>query len=87
MDTVTAILKIPYCNEPKFSYRLVWSADPDQPALREQSEQGLQFAIPFVLHVFDEIPIYLNFRYISAKFSGFRKSRNFTVNFFNFLTP
>ena len=50
--------------------------------LEEQSDQGLHCLL-FHLHLFDEIPkgfaSFLNFRQITAKFSGIRKYRNFTV--------
>ena len=40
-----------YRNDPKFSDRYAWanSADPDQTALEEQSDQGLH-CLPFHLH-------------------------------------
>ena len=43
-----------YRNDPKFSDRKVWanSADPDQTAPREQSDQGLH-CLPFCLHLRD----------------------------------
>ena len=45
-----------YRNDPKFSDKQVWanSADPDQTALEEQSDQGLHCLL-FHLHLFDEI--------------------------------
>ena len=45
-----------YCNDPKFLDKQVWanSADPDQTALEEQSDQGLHCLL-FHLHLFDEI--------------------------------
>ena len=50
--------------------------------LEEQSDQGLHCLL-FHLHLLDEIPkglaSFLSFREITAKFSGVRKFRNFTV--------
>ena len=50
--------------------------------LKEQSDQGLHCLL-FHLHVFGKYfqvwPLCLNLRYITAKFSGVRKFRNFTV--------
>ena len=51
--------------------------------LEEQSDQGLHCLL-FHLHLSDEIPLrfchfILNFRLITAKFSGVRKIRNFMV--------
>ena len=45
-----------YRNDPKFPDKQVWanSADPDQTALEEQSDQGLHCLL-FHLHLFDEI--------------------------------
>ena len=43
-----------YRNDPKFSDRQVWanSADPDQTAPKEQSDQGLH-CLQFPLHLLD----------------------------------
>ena len=51
--------------------------------LEEQSDQGLHFLL-FHMHHFDKMPfkvwpVCLNFRYITAKFSGVPKFRNFMV--------
>ena len=50
--------------------------------LEEQSDQDLHCLL-FHLHLFYEIPevlpLFLNFWLITAKFSGVRKFRNFTV--------
>ena len=85
-----------YRNGPKFSKRqaLANSADPEQTAPRGAVCSGslgavcsgsALFAIPFAF--FYEIPLYLmvwplclNFRLITARFSGVRKFRNFTVS-------
>ena len=50
--------------------------------LEEQSDQGL-YCLLFHLHLLTKYPkrwpLCLNFRYITAKFSGVQKFRNFTV--------
>ena len=45
-----------YHNDPKFLDRQVWanSADPDQTAPEEQSDQGLH-CLQFCLHLFDAL--------------------------------
>ena len=56
--------------------------------LEEQSDQGLHCLL-FHLHFLTEYPKFcplgLNFRLITAKFSGVRKLRNFTVCSFSII--
>ena len=76
-----------YHNDPRFSdtQALANSADPDQTAPRgavwEQSDQGLHcHSICTLCTIFSvERPLFLNLKEITAKFSGIRKFRSFTV--------
>ena len=54
LDSNTDILH--YRNDPKFSDTQIWanSADPDQTAPEEQSDQGLH-CLPFPLHLLDAV--------------------------------
>ena len=64
-----------YRNDPKFLDRYAWAntADPDQTAPGEQSDQGLH-CLPFRLHRLDSMvePHSSNFRVITTNFLSVR---------------